>query len=84
MAFTPIVFKAAGVLGLIAISRGVLIRENERRDRWFIFGGIFLLIYSVYLKDAVFIALQSVYIAVTWYHLHKKIGFWQRLISIFT
>ncbi|MDO8626167.1 MAG: hypothetical protein Q7K39_01765 [Candidatus Magasanikbacteria bacterium] len=83
MLLTPIIFKTCGVLGLLAISRGVLIRASEKRDRWFIFGGLFLLIYSVYLKDLIFIILQSVYIVVTWYHWHQKISWRGKLIAIF-
>lgn len=83
MLLTPIIFKTCGVLGLILISRGVLIREADQRDRWFIFGGLFLLIYSVYLQDLIFIILQTVYILVTWYHFHKKIGFWRKLFLVF-
>lgn len=78
-----VIFKICGVVGLILVTWGVTIRQAEKRDKLFIFGGALLLVYSVYLKDLIFIALQSFYIIITTYHLHKSKNFWQRLWAIF-
>lgn len=56
------IFKISGIIGLILICIAVLVKKREHRDFLGFFGGIGLLIYSVYLKDLIFIILQSVYI----------------------
>ena len=67
------IFKLIGALGLILIIIGILIKPKNRkiRDFLYIFGGIFLAIYSIYIKDAIFITLQIVFILVAVYDLIK-------------
>ena len=73
-----------GIIGLVLITWGVTIRRVATRDRLFIFGGFFLLLYSIYIRDLIFIILQTVYIIITAYHWHKTTSFWQRLRALFT
>lgn len=57
-------FKIIGIIGLILISLGMVVRKRTLRDILSFLGGVGLLIYSIYLKDAIFIVLQSIYILV--------------------
>lgn len=67
------IFKLFGVLGLILIILGVLIKPKNRkvRDILYIFGGISLLTYSAYIKDTIFIILQVVFILIAIYDFVK-------------
>ena len=60
----PIIFKLIGALGLLGIIVGVLLKNEKKQDVVFIIGGIFLLVYSSYIRDLIFIILQIVFIAV--------------------
>jgi lipid-A-disaccharide synthase-like uncharacterized protein len=64
-------FKAIGVLGLVLISIGVLAKARRKQNTLYIFGGLCLEIYSIYLKDAIFIILQVVFILAATYDLSK-------------
>lgn len=54
-------FKVIGALGLILISIGILTKQRRKQDSLYIIGGILLEIYSLHLKDAIFITLQIVF-----------------------
>lgn len=58
------IFKYIGIIGLVLICLAMIVRKRTLRDTLSIFGGAGLLIYSIYLKDVIFIVLQSVYIIV--------------------
>ena len=58
------IFKIIGVIGLVLICLGMIVRKRTTRDILAFFGGIGLLVYSIYLKDIIFTVLQSVYIIV--------------------
>ena len=58
----PYLFKTFGVIGLLIITRGIFIKKEKPRDWDFAIGGIFLLTYSIYLRDLIFIILQIVFI----------------------
>jgi len=61
------IFTMAGVLGLISIIIGLLQREEKKEDIFFLIGGIFLLIYSIYLRNTIFIVLQAIFsLAAIW------------------
>ncbi|MFW5847049.1 MAG: CBU_0592 family membrane protein [Nanoarchaeota archaeon] len=70
-------FQLIGALGLVFIIFGTfLISAKKKFKRKFIYpllllGGICLEIYSIYIKDTIFIILQGVYILVTIYGLIK-------------
>jgi len=60
-----IIFKIFGIIGLILLCDSILVKKRKNRDILTIIGGLALLIYSIYLKDLIFIILQAVYISVT-------------------
>jgi len=60
-----IIFKIFGIVGLILLCDSILVKKRKKRDILTIIGGLALLIYSIYLKDLIFIILQTVYISVT-------------------
>jgi len=77
-----IICKLVGVLGLIGIIIGILIRNEKKQDAFFIVGGLLLLVYSAYIKDIVFIVLQLVFVAVAAGELVKlstRRSLWKRL-----
>jgi len=57
-----VMFKIVGVLGLILITVGVLIKSEKKQDIFFILGGLALLVYSIFINDWIFIVLQIVFI----------------------
>ncbi|PIU22016.1 MAG: hypothetical protein COT14_03395 [Candidatus Diapherotrites archaeon CG08_land_8_20_14_0_20_30_16] len=67
-----VLYRVLGVLGLIFIILGVLLRKKKQEDLAFICGGILLCIYSIYLKDAIFIVLQIVFTCAAIYDYFKK------------
>ncbi len=56
------IFKLIGALGLIMISVGLLLKKRVHQDVLYILGGICLEMYSLYLRDTVFIVLQIVFV----------------------
>jgi lipid-A-disaccharide synthase-like uncharacterized protein len=64
-------FKIIGALGLILISIGILTKQRKKQDTLYIIGGICLEIYSIHLKDAIFITLQIVFTLAAIYDLIK-------------
>jgi len=67
------IFYSSGIIGLILIIIGILIKKKDRkkRDVLYIFGGILLAIYSFYIKDIIFITLQIIFVLVAIYDLIK-------------
>ncbi len=51
-----------GGAGLLVISRAVWLRNERTQDKWFVVGGILLLIYSVNIGSVIFTVLQVVFI----------------------
>ncbi len=66
-----ILTKLAGALGLIFITWGIFIKQEIKQDYIFALGGTFLLVYSVYLKDPIFIPLQIIFILASLYEIYK-------------
>ena len=66
-------YKISGILGLIILIAGILVRSEKRkiRDIIYIIGGAFLLLYSLYIQDTIFIFLQIIFIFVSIYDLRK-------------
>ena len=60
-----------GIIGLILISYAIWIKKEIKQDLFFLFGGISLLIYSIYIDDIIFIVLQIVYILSVLFELRK-------------
>ena len=64
-----IIIKILGAIGLLLITSGVIYKKQQN---WlFLFGGIALLSYSIYLKDPVFIPLQIIFIIASIYEIYK-------------
>ena len=63
--------KALGAIGLVVIIWGISIKSRKYRNLFFVFGGIGLLIYSIYLKDPIFIPLQIVFILAGLFEIYK-------------
>ena len=68
------IYKFIGILGMIFVSLGVLVDQVEKANLFYIIGGILLEIYSLYLRDFIFIVLQLVFIAsaIYEYYQHKN------------
>lgn len=60
-------FKLLGVLGLLLITAGILIRNRKHEDILYFLGGLCLLAYSISIRDWIFITLQVVFIAAALY-----------------
>ena len=67
---TEIVVKVFGALGLILITLGIFAKNEIKQDWIFIAGGSGLLIYSIYLKDPIFIPLQIIFILASLYEIY--------------
>lgn len=77
-------YKFIGALGLVGIIAGVLIKDERKQDVFFIFGGLFLLVYSIYIGDYIFITLQTVFILVALAELIKlslRRNWWKRILK---
>lgn len=56
---------------MLLISGGILKKKETSQDWIFVAGGLCLLVYSIYLKDPIFIPLQIIFIGASLYELHK-------------
>ena len=67
------IFYILGILGLVLIITGILIKNKNRktRDILYILGGISLTFYSIYIKDNIFTILQIIFTLVAIYDLIK-------------
>ena len=59
--------KLIGILGLVLIIGGVLVRQRKDRDLIYTLGGLCLTVYSISIGDAIFIAMQIVFTSVSLY-----------------
>jgi len=66
-----LLFKLFGAIGLILITYGVWLKNEQKQDYFFIFGSLGLLSYSLYINNPIFIILQTVFIISTAYELYK-------------
>lgn len=66
-----LLYKVFGVLGLIAITYATFSKKQSSRDLFLIGGGMGLLVYSISLKDPLFIPLQIIFILAAGYHLYQ-------------
>jgi len=56
-----------GAFGLLLISTGILTKVRKKQNLLFIFGGLCLEVYSIFLWDYVFMILQLVFISAALY-----------------
>ncbi|MBI3631877.1 MAG: hypothetical protein HY225_00300 [Candidatus Vogelbacteria bacterium] len=54
-------YKIVGAIGLTLITAGILIKDRKKEDLLYILGGLLLEIYSIYIKDTLFITLQIIF-----------------------
>lgn len=66
------IFKIIGASGLILISVGIITKKRKIQNLYYILGGICLEIYSIYLRDVIFIILQIVFTLAATYDLIFK------------
>lgn len=66
-----IIIKIIGAFGLILITWGIFEKNLRHRDRIYIIGGSALLIYSLYLKDPIFVPLQAIFVMASLIHIYK-------------
>ena len=66
------IFNIVRRLRLILISIGVITGKRKYQDIYYIFGGLCLLIYSLYINNLIFIILQIVFIFTAIYDLRKQ------------
>ncbi len=65
------IFKVIGAFGIILISIGIVTKKRNIQDIYYILGGLCLAIYSLYIKDLIFIILQIIFILAAIYDLVK-------------
>ncbi len=68
-----VIARIFGIIGLITIIVAILIRSKERklRDILYLVAGVSLLVYSIALRDLIFIILQSVFTLVAIFDLAR-------------
>lgn len=66
------IYKIVGIIGLLLISAGVLLKKRKMQDEFYFFGGICLLVYSISLRDLIFIILQIIFIIVAAYDFEER------------
>ncbi|MBU0999313.1 hypothetical protein KKG24_03345 [Patescibacteria group bacterium] len=66
------IFKLIGAIGLILISVGLLLKNRKHQNTLYIIGGVCLEIYSIHIKDTIFIVLQIIFIFAAFYDLVKN------------
>ena len=64
-------FKLIGAIGLILISVGLLLTNRKHQNVLYIIGGVCLEIYSIHIRDTIFIVLQIIFILSAIYDLTK-------------
>ncbi len=55
------IFKYIGAAGILLISIGLLLRNRKHQDILYILGGVCLEIYSIHIRDTIFIILQIIF-----------------------
>ncbi|MDF1496966.1 MAG: hypothetical protein P1P90_02805 [Patescibacteria group bacterium] len=66
------IFTIMGAIGLLLITFGVITKNRRNQNILYIIGGIFLATYSLYLKNTIFIILQTVFTLAAIYDLMKN------------
>ena len=64
-------FKIIAIMGLLILTWGVVTKKERKRDSLFVIGGVMLISYSIYIKDLIIIAVQSIFTIAAAYNLIK-------------
>ncbi len=67
----PLVAKAFGIVGVLCITYGIFVKKEVHQDIVFALGGLALLVYSIYLRDPIFIPLQIIFTLASLYKIYK-------------
>lgn len=62
--------KLLGAAGLVCITYGIFLKREVRQDMVFALGGFLLLVYSISVKDPIFIPLQIVFTGASIYEIY--------------
>lgn len=65
------IFKIIGVIGLLLISTGIVVKKRSNQDIFYIIGGIGIDIYSIYTGDIIFIILETIFTLASIYDIIK-------------
>tara|TARA_Y100000034_G_C6853375_1_gene387430 strand:- start:133 stop:348 length:216 start_codon:yes stop_codon:yes gene_type:complete len=65
------IYEIIGSIGLILIVLAQITKKRKIQYELDIFGGVALLIYSLWLKNLIFIVLQAMFVIVAAYELYK-------------
>ncbi|MEK6963970.1 MAG: hypothetical protein AABX70_06070 [Nanoarchaeota archaeon] len=60
-------FFLVGAVGLLLVIFGVLSKKRKVQDVYYMCGGLCLLVYSIFIKDWIFVTLQCVFILAAFY-----------------
>ena len=66
------IFKIVAIVGLLILTCGILTKKDSQRNLFFLIGGIFLIVYSVYIKDIIIISLQIIFTLAVGYKIITK------------
>lgn len=66
------IFKLIGIIGLLLIIRGVSVNNKKQQSQIFIYGGLCLTAYSIYIHDLIFTILQLIFVIAAFKNLGKK------------
>lgn len=66
-----IIFRIIGAVGIALIVIGILMKKRKTQDLFFVLGGILLEIYSISVKDILFIVLQLIFTLASLYDFIK-------------
>lgn len=61
--------KLLGATGLILVTYGIFAKNERKQDWTFAVGGLGLLVYSISLRDPIFIPLQIVFVGASLYEM---------------
>jgi hypothetical protein len=61
--------KILGACGLLFITWGIFIKDEIKQDWIFVTGGLLLLVYSISLRDPIFIPLQIIFTLASFYEI---------------
>ncbi len=66
------IFKIIAVVGLLILTYGILTKKDSQRNLFFLIGGTFLIIYSVYIRDMIIISVQIIFTLAAGYKIITK------------
>ena len=65
-------FEIIGIVGILLFCIAVLTRNKKKQDIYFILGGLCMELYSIAIKNTIFIILQLIFLVSTIWDLVRK------------